>query len=250
MSIKHPEKKHIPVLRALWKEAFGDEDAFLDLFFETGFSPERCLTLWRQERLAAALYWFDCTSRGQKAAYVYAVATDKSFRGQGLCHQLMEALHTSLARQGYAMAILVPGSGSLFRLYESMGYETFGGLREISAQAARQSVSVRKLTTEEYALRRKAFLPEGGVIQEGPLLQVLADGSAFYEGEDFLLCARVEDGKLFAPELLGNTAAAGGILAALECREGRFRAPGQNPFAMVKCLVPCEKPAYFSFALD
>ena len=39
MTIKHPTPELIPLLRTLWKQAFGDDDRFLDKFFSTAFSP-------------------------------------------------------------------------------------------------------------------------------------------------------------------------------------------------------------------
>lgn len=249
MNIDHPTVSQIPLLRELWQEAFGDGDGFLDSFFSTGFCPDRCLTAWEDDRLAAALYWFDCRCRGERCAYIYAVATGKAFRGRGLCHILMDRLHCLLKEQGYAMAILVPGSESLFRLYAGMGYERFGGMEELRCCAS-APVAIRQLSAQEYAARRRVLLPEGAVLQEGSNLDFLQTQASFYAGEDFLLCASIHGDSLFAPELLGNTDAAGGILAALGCREGRFRTPGQNPFAMVKLLSDCEKPEYFAFAFD
>ena len=41
MTAVHPTAAHTDGLRALWKEAFGDGDAFLDLFFATAFARER-----------------------------------------------------------------------------------------------------------------------------------------------------------------------------------------------------------------
>ena len=65
MIIDAPRKEDIPRLRQLWQQAFGDTDAFLDGFFNTGFSPDRCRCLQADGVLAAALYWFDCDFRGE-----------------------------------------------------------------------------------------------------------------------------------------------------------------------------------------
>ena len=35
MSVVYPYEKLIPSLRDLWKKAFGDEDDFLDIFYNT-----------------------------------------------------------------------------------------------------------------------------------------------------------------------------------------------------------------------
>ena len=96
MIINQPQSSHIPALRQLWKQAFGDPDAFLDGFFETGFSPDRCRCIMLDQQILAALYWFDCTWNGKKIAYLYAVATDLQYRGNGLCRALMENTHLHL----------------------------------------------------------------------------------------------------------------------------------------------------------
>ena len=89
MRIDQPALAHIPALRQLWQEAFGDSNAFLDGFFDTAFSPDRCLCVF-EEDLAAAVYWFDCRFAGRKIAYLYALATKKSHRGRGIARALAE----------------------------------------------------------------------------------------------------------------------------------------------------------------
>ena len=126
MNIDQPQTRDLPGLRQLWQEAFGDGDAFLDAFFQTGFAPSRCRCLYFSGDLAAALYWFDCTWENKKVAYLYAVATKKAYRGRGLCTALMEDTHRHLQDLGYHGAALVPGNEKLFTLYEKMGYHQTG----------------------------------------------------------------------------------------------------------------------------
>lgn len=114
MRIDKPTKDAIPALRALWKEAFLDTDAFIDLFFRTAFSPDRCRCITEGEEILAALYFFDAEADGRRIAYLYAIAARKAHRGKGLCRMLMEDTHRYLFREGYAGALLVPGSASLF----------------------------------------------------------------------------------------------------------------------------------------
>ena len=82
MFADYPQAEQLPALRQLWKQAFGDTDAFLDIFFSTAFSPERCRCVVTDGEVAAALYWFSCEADGQPLAYLYAVATAERFRGQ------------------------------------------------------------------------------------------------------------------------------------------------------------------------
>lgn len=250
MCIDHPKSPQLPGLRVLWQEAFGDSDAFLDCFFGTAFSPDRCLCIVTENTVAAAAYWFDCEIRGRKAAYIYAVATAKSHRRQGLCHALMDAIHSRLAANGYCGSIIVPGDEGLRTLYGAMGYENFGGIREFSCEAADPAVFLRKIDAETYAKLRRQQLPHGSVLQEGANLAFLGCWTDFYAGEDFLLAASREGSTLRGLELLGRTAAAPGIVKALDAQQGIFRTPGQDPFAMYRPLNDGPKPTYFAFAFD
>lgn len=236
----------------LWQEAFGDTDAFLDGFFATGFALERCHFIEEQGVPVSALYWFDCQLQGQKLAYLYAVATRKSHRGKGLARRLMTETHAILKKQGYAGAILVPGGKDLFAMYEKLGYRTVTTVSKFAAQQGSTPANLTPIDGAEFAELRRQYLPSGGVLQEGAALSFLQTYCRFYKGADFLMVASEEDGALRAQELLGNAAAAPGILRTLGYENGTFRTPGTDkPFAMLFPLTEqCPIPAYFALALD
>ena len=242
----------IAKLRTLWQEAFGDSAETLDAFFATGFSPDRCHYLMDDGELISALYWLDCSLEGKKLAYLYAVATKKACRGRGLARRLMEETHEILRQKGYVGAILVPGESALFPYYEKLGYRVATKVEEFSAIATDFPVYISEITPAEYATRRRIYLPRGGVCQEGETLSYLATYAKFYRGEDFLLSASGAGETLVVHEILGNTAAAGGILRALGFAEGRFRTPGTGrDFSMLLLLqTDCPAPGYFGLALD
>lgn len=252
MWIDFPAPSQIPQLRQLWKIAFGDEDAFLDLFFQHAFSCQRCRCVLEEDRIAAVLYWFDCSLENRKIAYIYAVATHPDFRNQGLCRKLMADTHAILAQQGYSGAVLVPQKESLRTMYAGMGYRDCGGLNRFECTAGNRQLPVRTVGAEEFAALRRTLLPAGGVVQEGENLPFLASQLQFYAGPDFLLTAYAEEDVLHGIELLGDSAAAPGILAALGFSRGTFRTPGAElPFAMFHPLEEtCPAPGYFGFAFD
>ena len=66
IELRPPRPGEESALGALFTEAFGDE-AFTDLFFRTGYAPDRCLTAF-DGNLLAALHWFDCALDGKRAA--------------------------------------------------------------------------------------------------------------------------------------------------------------------------------------
>lgn len=250
MTIDHPAPRHLPRLRQLWQDAFGDTDAFLDCFYDTAYAPDHSLCVLLEDQPAAVLYWIDCTLQGQKLAYIYAVVTDPIHRGKGLCRTLMDHTHALLKNRGYAGAVLVPQQESLRKMYAGMGYENCGGLDLLSCTAA-EPLPLRAVGPGEFAALRRRMLPEGAVLQEGEGLAFLARQLQFYTGQDILLAAYAEKGILHGVELLGDPAAAPGITAALGCREGSFRLPGEKPFAMYHQLDPsAQAPTYFGFAFD
>ena len=236
--------------RRLWQEAFGDTDEFLDLFSSTVYAPERSRAITVDGNLAAALYWFDCEYDGKKIAYIYAVATVKTYRGRGLCHRLMTQTHRHLQDNGYVGAILVPGSKVLFDLYAGMGYKVCSYMSEMDCKAE-GSIDCREINKTEYAILRRQFLPQGGVVQEGANLDFLEKQARFFAGRDFLLAAQVNEQKLKGLELLGDQSTASAIVSVLGCVSGTFRIPGkEQPFAMYYSLQDDTMPTYFGFAFD
>jgi len=250
--ICNPLSTQVPQLWQLWKLAFGDEDDFIQRFFEKGFSPERCRCICRDDRIAAVLYWFDCSCGNQKIAYLYGVATHPEYRGQGLCRKLMEDTHRHLAALGYSSVLLVPQKESLREMYQKMGYRNCTSIAEFFCTDDPYPIPIHSIDAREYAGLRREHLRENSVLQEGCNLEFLSSYAKFYKGMDFLLAAAIEGDNLFGIELLGNREAAPGILCALGCAQGSFRTPGNKiPFAMFLPLAAdAVVPSYFGFAFD
>ncbi len=247
-----PSNVMLPQLRELWKEAFGDNDSFLDSFYSTAFDAKRCRIATVDDELAAALYWFNCTVDGQLTAYVYAVATSKAYRGQGACHMLLENTHKHLKSLGYSSVVLVPGNEALVHLYEGCEYEMCTKRNRIECASENMGVEIREIDKNAYALLRREFLPKNSVIQENENLNFLATQAKFYAGENFVLCANIENENLYGMELLGDSTLAPGIVHALDCKDGTFFTPGKDePFAMWHGLMEdAIVPSYLGFAFD
>lgn len=271
IQILHPQPMHITELRTLWKEAFGDTDAFLDTFFSTAFAPERCLCILMEHSVAAALYWFECEYQKKPLAYIYAVATAKACRGMGLCRQLLAATHATLRQQGYIGALLVPGSKTLFDFYKKNGYKTtcyrhienYSLYTHINTSCSTNQISdtvtrdtgmfmIRQISASEYASLRKEFLPQESVLQEKENLLFLQTQLHFYSGENFLAAITITDQTLYCPELLYTECSdttiftsehptqtnpskhiMNRLLSYFDCTNGIFCSPGDSfPFAM------------------
>ncbi len=250
-------RSDLPALRALWQQAFHDSDSFLDRFFHTAFSPARSRLAAVDGVIAAALYWFPASCRGQSLAYLYAVATAPPFQGKGLCTGLMENTRALLDGHGMGGIVLVPGSPSLFSFYGRMGYTPCCPQGRIQARAGGPALPLKPVSPRRYGELRPALLPAGGVLQEGIPLEFQAELSRLYAGKGLILSASIQaDGTLLAQELLCRepAAAAPRILKTLKAGTGVFRIPDPRgrPFAMFRPLSTWQgpPPTYFGLAFD
>ena len=253
MNINSGSSQTVPMLKTLWLQAFGDSEAFADLFFREGFSPERSRCIYKGSRPVAALYWFDCLWQGQKVAYLYGIATDKAFQNQGLCRSLMEDTHRYLRQLGYAVTVLVPAAEGLFSLYQKLGYRSFCPMeRRIYDAAQGQSVNLREISAKEYALLRRDRLPENALLQEGAALSFLSGFARFYRGENLLFCADRDGDKLHFQEFFGAPASVSSVICAMGASSGTLRLYGTGTdFAMYLPLAAeTFLPGYFGIAMD
>lgn len=187
MIINHPETKNIPGLTALWMQAFGDTEAFIEKFFSSGYSSHRCMVALEETTVVAALYWFDCIWEEKKIAYLYAIATDENHRGKGICNALMKHTHKHLQEQGYAGALLMPAEESLESFYGKMGYGRITP-PAFSDTPQHKTALWEAITPEEYLTLRQQYLPKGGVQHTLPALRYLSHFAKFYRFPGGICC--------------------------------------------------------------
>lgn len=252
MNSDYPVSAQIAGLRSLWKEAFGDEDVFLDAFFETAFSPRRCRCITENDKVLAALYWFEVICNGRRFAYLYAIATARSHRGRGLFTALLQDVKRILAEEGFDGILLVPETEALGRMYEKFGFSVCTRIREFTAAAGEKNILLRETGTAEFARLRETFLPSGSALQTGADLDFLATQCHFWAGEGWIAAGYIHENKLNCAEFLGDERVIPSLLRTLGVPDGNFRTPGEEmPFAYLLPLCDgCGRPAYFGLALD
>ncbi len=249
MIITRPEDKDISILKNLWFEAFGDTSEFIDMFFRTSFNKKRATVLKINDKIASALYWFDCTFGNEKVAYIYAVATFKEFQKQGLCSKMMEETHRYLKESGYLGACLVPSSAKLFDFYAKLGYKKCIYHNENNVLPQKGNIIFKKISAEEYINLRKQYIPNNCILQKD--IEFLKLQTEFFVGEDFLFSARKEKDTLIVLEFWGNKNKRPDIVYAQKAKKGVFRGLGDDmPFAMYLPFKESEMPVYLDFAYD
>ena len=249
MIIDAPRPGDLPILKQIWQEAFGDSETFVEGFFRAGFAPKRCRCLFMEDRPVAVLYWFDCFLDGKKLAYIYAVATDKAFRGRGLCRQLMDDTHRHLKNTGYSAATLVPGNEKLFFMYSAMGYRSFCPMETVAVQAGVPRVPVEKITAEEFFYLRNVLLPQKSILQDS-VASYLDTFTEFYRVAGAIMCLSREKDTLYFQEFFGDKDILPGIITALQAQNALVNLPGGKEYAMFFSLDGTDlEDAYLGIAL-
>ena len=126
-----------PALRALWQQAFCDDEQTIDAFFKTLFPVSDAFAAREGDALCAMLFCLPqtlvCAEGEQKAAYVYAVATDERYRRQGACRGLLQYAEKKLKSRGVRLMLLSAATEALGVMYEKLGFS--GGRVAYAPQA-------------------------------------------------------------------------------------------------------------------
>ncbi len=121
------KSEYIGELKALWQEAFGDDESYLNAFFASVYKDEDTLVYVEDSRPAAALYIVPYTMPQKtgdiKVAYLYALATRLTHRGQGIMARLIERSFEICQKRGCTLLTLIPSEPSLFDYYRRFGFE-------------------------------------------------------------------------------------------------------------------------------
>ena len=248
MIIDNPSPQHIPALRRIWQQAFGDSDEFLDDFFQTGFSYDRCRCIFRENEPVAAVYLFDCRWQKKKVAYLYALAVEQNHQKQGLSRLLLADTHAWLQQNGYAGAIMEPASESLRTYYERLGYRRFGGVTEQEYVAGETPAEAVLLGDLSYEQARDRLLPPDAIRQEGAFTQMLHTQAEFYGDEDFVAAVSRKEDCIY--EFLGDEKYIPGLMKQLNMEKAAVRLPGGEKTAVYLGFSGEELPTYFGLPMD
>ena len=107
-----------------------------------------------------------------KASYIYAVATKKEKRRQGIMGELLRYSFTLLKEEGEAFCFLIPVAESIYSPY---GFRTVAKLATESEEENLQNYILYAVPTEELLERRKkeaALSSEEDTLPENPVLMM------------------------------------------------------------------------------
>lgn len=125
MEIRLLDKNDIPEAKALWKQAFGDSDAFIDTYFRNKILPRHSLGCFNGSLVSVIHmlpYLIRVQGRALQSAYIAGAATDEAHRGNGLMRTMLLESLKLMRMGGIVMTHLYPFKHSF---YENFGWATY-----------------------------------------------------------------------------------------------------------------------------
>lgn len=123
-----PSADYLTQLHTLWKDVFGDEDGYIDLFFARAFPGSHPFAVIENGEVLSVLYLLDCRLQAGKKLYdgyyLYAAATKPHCRRKGLMGSLIEEAKAYLHETNKDFIVLVPAGKALYDYYEKFGFVT------------------------------------------------------------------------------------------------------------------------------
>ena len=161
--------------KALYREIFPeDTEVFLDFYYKE--RPKRILAMEEDGQIIAMLHLnpFLLSFFGKEitASYIYAVATKKEKRRQGIMGELLRYAFQLLKEEGEVFCILIPVAESIYSPY---GFRTVAKLSKEESEAEEGINVLYAVPTKALLERRKkeALLDsEEDALPENPVLMM------------------------------------------------------------------------------
>ena len=161
MRTRKTGREDIPALKALWQEAFGDEQQDIDLFFETVYPNATGFCAEDGGELVSMLFALPQTivkeEKQLKCAYLYAVATKKDRQGEGLCSALLAYAEKELRKRYVEALLLSPASERLADFYAERGFTRQTGAKKTLLDCAHPTGQATEIGVQDYAGLRTAL---------------------------------------------------------------------------------------------
>ena len=128
-----------PLAKALWKEAFGDSDSFIDWYFANKVLPGNSVGIFDGGLLSALHmipYRICVQGRPVDSMFIAGAATTIKRRGEGLMRRLLLESLEIMRSRGITMTHLYPFSHGF---YEKYGWATYTFMEKISGEGENNS---------------------------------------------------------------------------------------------------------------
>lgn len=111
-------------IQDLWIECFSQVNWFFMYFFNNIYKKENTLVYKIDEKIVAMVQMLPYDTSLGKSTYIYALATTKNFRKQGIADKLLEKSFEISKQRGHKYSFLIPEGEKLFNFYKKYGYNS------------------------------------------------------------------------------------------------------------------------------
>ncbi len=113
-------------LKKLWADTFGDNEDYINLFFDYGYTPSECFAEIIDGEVISALYllkgYIKYENMTFEGRYLYAAATSEIHRGKGIMGKLIEEAKEYVKEKYISFISLVPADDGLYGYYARFGF--------------------------------------------------------------------------------------------------------------------------------
>jgi GNAT superfamily N-acetyltransferase len=135
MITRQAMKEDLKELKEIWKLSFGDDDRYINFYYQNRDWVKETAVLVQDGRIASMLTMIpvdlaDKYGKVRRASMLFAIATHPDFRKRGYAEQLIEYSNEYLKSFQVFATLLVPAGEDLFRYYGKLGYREGFFVRE------------------------------------------------------------------------------------------------------------------------
>lgn len=124
MDIRYAKGEDLENLKDIWNYCFGDEESFVEYYFNNKYKPENTIIVEEDAELKSSLqlnqYKIKLNNKVYDTSYIVGVSTYPNARGKGYMKDMMDFLLNELYKKGQIVSLLMPID---YRLYRKYGYE-------------------------------------------------------------------------------------------------------------------------------
>ncbi|MEG2246694.1 MAG: GNAT family N-acetyltransferase [Peptostreptococcaceae bacterium] len=124
MNIRYAKDGDLDNIKDIWNYCFGDEEAFVNYYFNDKYKPENTILIEEDDELMSSLqlnqYKISLNNKVYDTSYIVGVSTYPNARGKGYMKDMMEFVLSELYKKGQLVSLLMPID---YRLYRKYGYE-------------------------------------------------------------------------------------------------------------------------------
>lgn len=140
----------------LWQEAFGENEGDILPFLE--YINSDMLLLEMDGELISMLSLLKVKIGDKRGRYVYAVATDRRFRGRGFASALLSHAKKVTIDAGEEFLVILPQSEALYAFYEKNGFAPLYCARHLGGRIGTEPFfETERITAAEYARLKKTY---------------------------------------------------------------------------------------------